>query len=714
MPTIKDIALAAGVSHGTASNVLNGKGNVSLQKIKRVEAAAKKLGYTMNVKAKSLRSGTTNTVSILLPTIECIEYVQLYKGLEQTLTKLGFRVQLHITYDVPYMEKKIITEIAEERVIGIVTISCLDDANLYYEEIDIPKKNIVFVNRMTKHAKTKVSFNFQQAGADVGGYLAKHQPQASVGVFSDELKFSNEKQFVDAIVKELPGRAIQCLHVPFSQSPSQSFHFFSASPPDVIVTSSMYRAECVRKAHYWGSGGTLPKIVTLGPTHTTPDEPFIVYQQNYDLFGQDIAALLIDRVHDRPAVKKTLYSNEGMRRWNITESGNAQTSLALLTIESPTTDALKKLAPHFTKCTGTAIEIIVKTYEEMYQLLEDEKQDRNHCGYDMIRMDMAWLPWFGKEVYRPLQQLDPWLDDWIQSLSPHIQAHYSQIEHAAYALPFDPSVQMLFYRKDIFEDPKIKRLYYEKTKKQLSVPEDFDSFNEIVQFFSADGSDLSPTKYGTSVTLGIAEIVAAEFLSRYYAEKGSLVAEQGIELDHAVAIKALTNYLQTVAYAQRLDAAWWGEAVSSFARGETAMVIGFRNQVSRIANSEYAPVITATSVPGNRPLLGGGVIGISKHSQRVQEAIHFFKWVHADEIAAQISELGGISANPNADFHSTFFHGIRDTRFKDGSGVDMKKLEHMIGVSIMEAIRNRLSAVQTIERIHFQLSRQFSHSGKSN
>jgi hypothetical protein len=98
----------------------------------------------------------------------------------------------------------------------------------------------------------------------------------------------------------------------------------------------------------------------------------------------------------------------------------------------------------------------------------------------------------------------------------------------------------------------------------------------------------------------------------------------------------------------------------------------------------------------------------------VQEAIHFFKWVHADEIAAQISELGGISANPNADLHPTFFHGIRDTRFKDGSGVDMKKLEHMIGVSIMEAIRNRLSAVQTIERIHFQLSRQFSHSGKSN
>ena len=53
MVTILDIAKEAGVSHGTVSNVLNGKGNVSSKKMELVLKAAEELGYNLNNNAKS-------------------------------------------------------------------------------------------------------------------------------------------------------------------------------------------------------------------------------------------------------------------------------------------------------------------------------------------------------------------------------------------------------------------------------------------------------------------------------------------------------------------------------------------------------------------------------------------------------------------------------------------------------------------------------------
>ena len=69
MPTIKDIAKIAGVSHGTVSNVLNGRGNVSVEKIEAVQRAAKEVGYQLNAQAQSLRASKSQGVALLLPDI---------------------------------------------------------------------------------------------------------------------------------------------------------------------------------------------------------------------------------------------------------------------------------------------------------------------------------------------------------------------------------------------------------------------------------------------------------------------------------------------------------------------------------------------------------------------------------------------------------------------------------------------------------------------
>ena len=54
MPTIKEIAILAGVSRGTVDRVLNNRGSVSADKVKKVQEIAKALNYTPNLAGKTL------------------------------------------------------------------------------------------------------------------------------------------------------------------------------------------------------------------------------------------------------------------------------------------------------------------------------------------------------------------------------------------------------------------------------------------------------------------------------------------------------------------------------------------------------------------------------------------------------------------------------------------------------------------------------------
>lgn len=62
--TIKDVAKEAGVSFKTVSNVLNSTGSMRDSTRERVENAIVKLGYTVNLSARSLKTGTTGLIGL--------------------------------------------------------------------------------------------------------------------------------------------------------------------------------------------------------------------------------------------------------------------------------------------------------------------------------------------------------------------------------------------------------------------------------------------------------------------------------------------------------------------------------------------------------------------------------------------------------------------------------------------------------------------------
>lgn len=185
MPTIKDIAREAGVSHGTVSNVINGRGNVSVEKIRLVWQAAEKLGYKVNTKAQSLRQGKDRTIAVLLPGIEYERFAAIYEVFQSEFSQQGYSVQLYSTRSMETTELDLLTQALNARVSAVITSTCLPDAVERYraETAELP---LVFLQREGPQ-RTDVmyaGFDPERAGRETAEYV-KGRHSGLVGVFTD-------------------------------------------------------------------------------------------------------------------------------------------------------------------------------------------------------------------------------------------------------------------------------------------------------------------------------------------------------------------------------------------------------------------------------------------------------------------------------------------------------------------------------------------------
>lgn len=87
--TMSDVARAAGVSVMTVSNVLNDRPRVSEATRARVLAVVDDLGYQVNLTARRLRAGRTDTIALVVPTFAHRYYSELADLLADELDSLG-------------------------------------------------------------------------------------------------------------------------------------------------------------------------------------------------------------------------------------------------------------------------------------------------------------------------------------------------------------------------------------------------------------------------------------------------------------------------------------------------------------------------------------------------------------------------------------------------------------------------------------------------
>jgi len=89
-----DVAVEAGVSTATVSRVANSHPNIRLATRERVLGAMDRLGYVANLRARSLASGKSNVLGLLVDDLDSSYISQVARGIDETVASHGYDLLL--------------------------------------------------------------------------------------------------------------------------------------------------------------------------------------------------------------------------------------------------------------------------------------------------------------------------------------------------------------------------------------------------------------------------------------------------------------------------------------------------------------------------------------------------------------------------------------------------------------------------------------------
>lgn len=121
-PTLVDVARLAGVSKGTASRALNGRGDLTAETRQRVQQAAQTLDFVPSGPARSLTQGRTGTVGILTNDLEGRFVLPILLGAEDALGAGRISVILTDARGDPIRERRQLRTLLERQIDGLLVV----------------------------------------------------------------------------------------------------------------------------------------------------------------------------------------------------------------------------------------------------------------------------------------------------------------------------------------------------------------------------------------------------------------------------------------------------------------------------------------------------------------------------------------------------------------------------------------------------------------
>ena len=266
--TASDVAKAAGVSQPTVSRVFNRSATVDPAKAERVWAVARELGYIPNLVARSLNSGNSFRIGIVLAYLKNGFFGEALQRLSKALNAQGYSVTVYFAGNRGDEIDAIVDDLLADQVDGIVlaSISLSNELVARVLKSGIP---CVLFNRGQRDSDASMvtASNFDGARLATEFLIdAGHRHIAHLAGWREALNGVDRKNGFLAAMEAARLEPVACVDCHFRRNVAMDETrrlFASATPPDALFVANDHMAFGVLEVLREELGVRVPEDVSV-------------------------------------------------------------------------------------------------------------------------------------------------------------------------------------------------------------------------------------------------------------------------------------------------------------------------------------------------------------------------------------------------------------------------------------------------------------------
>lgn len=143
---LKDIASDLNLSKMTISKVLRGQTDISAETKARVLQRMRELNYRPNISARSLRTGNSYSIGLVLPTLADHFFAEVAKGLVETVRAAGYGLLISSSEEDAEIERHEI-ELQLSRQVDALIVASVQESAEFFTALGEQKAPLILIDR---------------------------------------------------------------------------------------------------------------------------------------------------------------------------------------------------------------------------------------------------------------------------------------------------------------------------------------------------------------------------------------------------------------------------------------------------------------------------------------------------------------------------------------------------------------------------------------